>query len=191
MLSRSAAVGFASRTSWRTTGMMLSASWSFMSSSSRTKPFVAIAGSEVNSSPTSMWPPVRAWTVSGPPASSGTNSANSRPYVSVNPRRQNGRSGHSGGPPSLRVVESAGPAGADGDSAGADGDSAAGSLGALVSGGALAAEGDGLLPPDEHAPTSSASNVAPRATVRNVRMGPPLARLRDDLGHGPSGRPGV
>ena len=53
-------------------------------------------------------------TVSGPPASSGTNSANSRPYVSVSPRRQNGRSGHSGGPPSLRVVESAGPAGADG-----------------------------------------------------------------------------
>src|SRR6185503_2054862 len=150
----------------------------------RTKLFVTIAGSEVNSRPTSTWPPDSAVTVSGPPTSSGTNSANVRPYVSCSPRRQNGRSGHSGGPPSLSVVESAGPAGADGDSA-------AGSLGALVSGGALTAAGDGLPPPDEHAPTSSASSVAPSATVRNFRMGPPLARLRDDLGHGPSGRPGV
>jgi hypothetical protein len=36
-----------------------------------------------------------------------------------------------------------------------------------------AADGDGLLPPDVHAPTMSATIVAPRAALRNDRMGPP------------------
>ena len=40
-------------------------------------------------------------TVSGPPTSSGLKSPNSMPYVSFRPGMQNGRSGHSGGPPSV------------------------------------------------------------------------------------------
>jgi hypothetical protein len=47
-------------------------------------------------------------------------------------------------------------------------------LGASLAGGALAAaDWLGLLPPDEQAPTSSASIAAPRAAVRMCRMGPP------------------
>ena len=47
-------------------------------------------------------------------------------------------------------------------------------LGAVLVAGWLAADdGLALLPPDEQAPTSSASNVAPRAAVRIFRMGPP------------------
>src|ERR687891_955222 len=87
------------RTSLRTTGVMFSAFWRLWSSSSRIQPFAAITLEVEKSRPTSMSPFSSASTVSGPPTSSGTNSPNSIPYTSRSPGMQNGRSGHSGGPP--------------------------------------------------------------------------------------------
>src|SRR5262249_3449812 len=157
--------GFASTMSLRTTGTRLSASWSPLSSCSRTKPLAAMAGSDVNSRPTWMSPFLSASTVSGPPASSGLNSLNVSPYVPSRPLRQNGRSGRSGGPPSTSVLAIDGPALAGSLLAGSSLAAAGADAGADA---AADADGDELPPPDEHALSTSASDVAPRAAMRVI-----------------------
>jgi hypothetical protein len=93
------------------------------------------------------------------------NSLNVIPYVFSSPCWQNGRVGHSGGPPSTSWLAIDGPA-------------LAGSLAGALAGAAVAAveaavvaAGVELLPPDEHALTSSTSDVAPRAAMRVIRIG--------------------
>ena len=125
-----------------------------------------IDGSDVNSRATSTSPDLTALRLSGPPASSGRNSLKSSPYVFFRPTAQKGRWGHSGGPPrvSWDAIEPVGAADA--------GEAAVDGL-AAVDGAVDGAAGDGLLPPDVHALTKSATIVAPRAALRNDRMGPP------------------
>src|SRR5436853_318613 len=76
-------------------GATASAFWSFLSSSRRVKPFESLE----NSRATSMSPLRRAAFVRGPPASRALNDLNLMPYLSSRPLAQNGRVGHSLGPP--------------------------------------------------------------------------------------------
>ena len=96
--------------------------------------------------------------------------------MSFRPGTQNGRWGHSGGPPrvSWDAIE---PPDADDDGE-ASVDGLAADDGAVVG----AAVGDGLLPPDVQALTMSASSVAPRAALRIARMGPPSVLVRRRFG---------
>jgi len=70
---------------------------------------------------------------------------------------------------------------ADADEAAVDGLATADA--AAVGAAVAAVVADGLLPPDEHALTRSATIVAPRAALRNVRMGPPSWIVRRSHGH--------
>ena len=117
--------------------------------------------------PTWMSPFLSASTVSGPATSSGLNSLNCSPYVFSSPWRQNGRLGHSGGPPRTSWLATEGPAlaGSLAGSALAGADAGAEAAAAAV------ADGVELLPPDEHALTASARVVAPRAAMRIIRIG--------------------
>ena len=128
---------------------------------------VAYAGSEVSSMPTWTSPFLSASTVRGPATSSGLNSLNVIPYVFSSPCWQNGRVGHSGGPPSTSWLAIDGPALA-GSLAGSL--AGAGATVAAVEAAGVAA-GVELLPPDVHAPTRSTSDVAPRAAMRVIRIG--------------------
>src|SRR5438105_9315037 len=92
------------RSALRTTGAMLSASCRCLSSSRSTKFLATMLGSLVKRRPTSICLPSSAAIVSGPPVSSGLKSLNVMPYVFLRPSAQNGRCGHSGGPPSTRVL---------------------------------------------------------------------------------------
>ena len=74
-----------------TTGVTLSAGCSFLSSLSSTQPLPAITPLVVKSRPTWIDPFLSAATVSGPPASSGLNDLNFKPYVFLRPTWQYGR----------------------------------------------------------------------------------------------------
>ena len=82
---------------------MLSALNRPLSSARTTQPLSAMMPPVENRMATSISPSSRAATVSGPPQSSGTKLADrSRPYTDCSPGMQNGFSGQSGGPPSVR-----------------------------------------------------------------------------------------
>src|SRR5438128_1931138 len=94
-----------SRTSSRSTS---SSSNTIFSTSARTPaasgppvPQLARAASEQNTRPMVICPPVSPPLVNGPPVSSDLNCPNVIPYVLVRPSWQNGRCGHSGGPPRI------------------------------------------------------------------------------------------
>src|SRR5215212_1115965 len=127
--------------------------------------FAGIVGSDVNRIATWTSLPSSAATVMGPPTSRGLNSLNCSPYVPCSPIRQNGRLGHSGGPPNTNVLASV-PFG-EPEGAAAEGVAVGLPLGV--------ADGVGLPPPDPHALRMSATRVAPTAALRIVRMGPPCA----------------
>src|SRR6185369_4382601 len=93
--------GYLSSTSWRTTGVTLSAGNMPLSSSSVMSVNGEMLASVVNTSaaPTS---PRASDEAVGTPESSGTKVLNLMPYVDSNPGMHKGRCGHSAGPPSVR-----------------------------------------------------------------------------------------
>jgi len=85
-------------------GTMFCARNTFLGSVRVTKPFVTMAESVEKTLATSIWPPLRALMVSGPPVSSGLNCLKVRPYTSLRPTRPARRDLNSGPAPSTRFA---------------------------------------------------------------------------------------
>src|SRR5437763_8022954 len=100
----------------------------------------------------SMSPRSSADFVSGPPASSALNALKCRPYFEVKPASQNGRVGHSGGPP--RVI-------------------------LLAIGAGLELDGP-PVDPHEVVTSASATMLAPSTKIRSIRITFHLPKIRVD-----------
>ena len=121
-----------------------------------------MAGSEVNSRPTSTWPFLTASTVMRAARVERLELLEREPVGLLQPDRAE-RALRALGRPAEH--EGAGERSPDGRGRRA--------LGRSRRRAGAEAAGVGLLPPDVHAPTTSASSVAPRAALRMLRMGPP------------------